>query len=127
MIIGIFTCGTSVRSKNICTDISRYPTGKHEIKNPACHHRQIQTKVVDKITCKINPCLTLSQIPDKDSSKLKGFADDIFTFDENGRKLYKPVENAVGKEEIACYEQFLLFPQCFQKDLYYRQVKTRLV
>ena len=25
------------------------------------------------------------------------------------------VENSVGKEEIACCEQFLLFPQCFQK------------
>ena len=25
------------------------------------------------------------------------------------------VENIVGKEEIACYEQFLLFLQCFQK------------
>ena len=25
------------------------------------------------------------------------------------------LENTVGKEEIACYEQFLLFPQCFQK------------
>ena len=24
-------------------------------------------------------------------------------------------ENIVGKEEIARYEQFLLFPQCFQK------------
>ena len=34
MRIGIFTGGTSVRSKNIFTDISRYPTGKHEIKNP---------------------------------------------------------------------------------------------
>ena len=29
--IVIFTGGTSVRSKNIFTDISRYPTGKHEI------------------------------------------------------------------------------------------------
>ena len=28
---GIFTDGTSVRSKNIFTDISRYPTRKHEI------------------------------------------------------------------------------------------------
>ena len=27
----------------------------------------------------------------------------------------KPVENTVGKGEITCYEQFLLFPQCFQK------------
>ena len=25
------------------------------------------------------------------------------------------VENVVGKEEIACYEQFILFPQYFQK------------
>ena len=33
----------------------------------------------------------------------------------NGRKLSKPVENTVGKGEIARYEQFLLFPQCFQK------------
>ena len=29
--IGIFTCCTSVRWKNIFTDISRYPTGKHEV------------------------------------------------------------------------------------------------
>ena len=28
---------------------------------------------------------------------------------ENGRKLSKQVENTVGKEEIACYQQFLLF------------------
>ena len=49
------------------------------------------------------------------SSKLKGFADDNFKFDENGRKLSKPVENTVGKGEIARYEQFLLFPLCFQK------------
>ena len=25
------------------------------------------------------------------------------------------VENIVGKEEIAHFEQFLLYPQCFQK------------
>ena len=35
--------------------------------------------------------------------------------DENGKKLSKGVENTVGKGEIAHYEQFLLFPQCFQK------------
>ena len=50
-----------------------------------------------------------------DSSKLKEFADDDFKFDENGRKLSEQVENTVGKGEIACYEQFLRFPQCFQK------------
>ena len=32
MKIGIFTGGTSVRLKNIFTGISRYPTGKYEIK-----------------------------------------------------------------------------------------------
>ena len=50
-----------------------------------------------------------------DSSKLKEFADDNFKFDENGSKLSKLVENSVGKGEIAHYEQFLVFPQCFQK------------
>ena len=29
-------------------------------------------------------------------------------------KLSKRVENTVGKGEIARYEQFLLFPRCFQ-------------
>ena len=46
---------------------------------------------------------------------MKDFADDNFKFDENGRKLSKQVENTVGKGEITRYEQFLLFPQCFQK------------
>ena len=32
-----------------------------------------------------------------------------------GIQLFDCVENIVGKEEIARYEQFLLFPQCFQK------------
>ena len=50
-----------------------------------------------------------------DSSKLKEFADDNFKFDENGRKFSKRVENTVEKGEIARYEQFLLFPLCFQK------------
>ena len=50
-----------------------------------------------------------------DSSKLKEFADDYSMFDENGRKFSKRVENTVGNGEIARYEQFLLFPQCFQK------------
>ena len=60
----------------------------------------------------------LNPLPDRqilDSSKLKEFADDNFKFDENRRKLSNQVENTVGKGEIAHYEQFLLFPQCFQK------------
>ena len=52
-----------------------------------------------------------------DWCKLKEIADDNFKFNENGRKFSKWVENTVGKGEIARYEQFLLFPQCFQRTL----------
>ena len=45
-------------------------------------------------------------------------ADDNFKFDENSRKFSKRIENTVGKGEIARYEQFLLFPQCFQKSCF---------
>ena len=45
----------------------------------------------------------------------KGLCHDNFKFDENGSKLSKQVENAVGKGKIARFVQFLLFPQCFQK------------
>ena len=64
------------------------------------------------------PNLTLNPLPDNkilDWSKLKQIEDDILKFDENNRKFSKRVENTVGKGEIAHYEQFLLFPQCFQK------------
>ena len=65
-----------------------------------------------------SPILCLNPLPDDtilDWSKLKQSADDNFEFDENTRKFSKRVENTVGKGEIARYEQFLLFPQCFQK------------
>ena len=38
-----------------------------------------------------------------------------FQNDESGSKLSKRIENIVGKGEIARYQQFFLFPQCFQK------------
>ena len=46
----------------------------------------------------------INPLPDEhflDLSKLKECADDIFKFDENGRKLSKREENTVGKGEIA--------------------------
>ena len=43
------------------------------------------------------------------------FEDNSFYFHLNGGKFSKRVENAVGKGEIARYEQFLVFPQFFQK------------
>ena len=48
---------------------------------------------------------------------MKELADNNFKFDENRRQFSKciEIENSVGKGEIALYEQFLLFPQCFQK------------
>ena len=46
---------------------------------------------------------------------MKEFEDNNFIFDEKRGKLSKRVENTVGKGKIARYEQFLLFPQCFQK------------
>ena len=62
-----------------------------------------------------------------DSSKLKEFADDNFKFYENGRKLSKQVENTVGKGEIARYEQFLLFPQCFHEACFPKASKGVIV
>ena len=61
-----------------------------------------------------------------DSPKLKEFADDNSKFDENGRKLSKWLENTVGKERIAHYEQFLLFPQCFQ-ETYFPQASKGVI
>ena len=43
------------------------------------------------------------------------FADDNLKFDENSARFSKWLENTVGKGEIAHYELFLHFPQCFQK------------
>ena len=64
------------------------------------------------------PLLGLQTFPKRQisvSTKLKEIADNNFKLDENGRKVSKRVENTVGKGEIARYEQFLLFLQCFQK------------
>ena len=64
------------------------------------------------------PWSSYNPLPDDkiwDLSKLKQPADDNFEFDVNSRKFIRLVENTVGKGEIARYEQFLLFLQCFQK------------
>ena len=46
---------------------------------------------------------------------MKRFSDDSLKFDENSRKFFRWLETTVGKGEIARTDQFLLFPQCFQK------------
>ena len=50
-----------------------------------------------------------------DSSKIKEFSGVYSKFDGKCRKFSKRIENTMGKGEIALYEQFLLFPLCFQK------------
>ena len=50
-----------------------------------------------------------------DPFKLEDLADDNFKMGENGKRFSKRVVNTVGKGEIARYEQFLLFPQCFKR------------
>ena len=80
---------------------------------------RIASKPYMTVVCLRNKALSFIlshyQTTNLDSSKLKEFADDNFKFDKNSRKLSRRVENTVGKGEIARYEQFLLFPQCFQR------------
>ena len=45
---------------------------------------------------------------------VKEFADENFTFDENGGEFSKSIKNPVGKGDIARYEQFLHVPLNFQ-------------
>ena len=57
---------------------------------------------------KVNVVLTLSQMKD-----LKSLQTTILNL---MKMAGKRVDNAVGKQEIACYEQFLFFPQSLQKN-----------
>ena len=67
--------------------------------------------MIDLFCCeRVNP---LSDDKISDWSKLKQSAVDNLEFDVNSSKFSKLVENTMGKGEIARYEQFLLFPQCF--------------
>ena len=68
---------------------------------------------------KLIQCLTFSRTTSFRLFQLKESADDNFKFDESGRMFSKWVENTVGKGEIARYEQFLLIPHFFK-----RQVKA---
>ena len=61
------------------------------------------------------PTLTFSQTTNFRLFQIQRVCRRQFQCDENGRKFSKWVENTGGKGEIARYEQFLLFPQCFQK------------
>ena len=59
--------------------------------------------------------LTLSQTTNFRLFQTERLHTTIVNCNENGRKLSKRIENTERKGEIARNEQFLLFPQCFQK------------
>ena len=73
-------------------------------------------KIVLSKLCTKGQILTVQSICSLTFSQTTNFSlFQSFKFDENGRKLSKGVENTVGNGEIAWYEQFLLFPQCFKR------------
>ena len=63
--------------------------------------------------------LTLSQ-----TTNFRLFQMTISSLMKRKESSRKRLEIAVRKGEIARHEQFLLFSQCFSKDLYCRHVKT---
>ena len=62
-----------------------------------------------------------------DCSKLKALAGDKINITQKQKFLLGWVENIVGKGENAGYQQFLLFPQCFQKASFSGLFKVRIV
>ena len=59
-----------------------------------------------------------------DCSKLKGFADDNFKFDENGRRLYKQKKKLCGKRRNCWLRAISTFSIVFSNN-FCRYVKTR--
>ena len=73
-----------------------------------------QTETEDKAFSAQANLLTLSRTKNFRLFQTERICRQQFWLCENGRKFSKRVENTAGKGEIARYEQFLLFPQCFQ-------------
>ena len=69
----------------------------------------------------LEKCKIVQPLIDYQTTNLRLFSNwkslqmSISNLTKNGRKLSKQVEKTGEKGEIARYEQFLLFPQCFQK------------
>ena len=73
--------------------------------------------------------LTVNPFPEdkiSDWSKLKAFADKL-NVTQNVKVVFHRIDNIVGKEEIAGYQHFLLFPQCFQKPFSSNALKIIIV
>ena len=96
---------------------------------------QRQILILDPSKLKEFADLSQRQILILDPSRLKEFADNIFKFDENGKKFLKRVESTVGKGEIACYKKFcfshsvfkrLALQTCENQDLFRKGLKVKL-
>ena len=59
--------------------------------------------------------------------KLKAFADDKINVNQQLKFHMGRLENIAGKGEIAGYQHFLLFPQCFQKASFSGSLKVGIV
>ena len=98
--------GIKISSINLTPEQNFYTPAKRMFSGvywnrPVCP--SVHASVQNPSFCKtLAGVLTLLQMTNLDSSKLKEVADDNFQFNENGRNLFKQV-----------------------KDLYYRHVKTR--
>ena len=68
-----------------------------------------------KISAKIAKKLTLSQTTNFRLPKWKSLQTTILNLMKMAESSSQGVENTVAKGQIARYEQFLLFPECFQK------------
>ena len=62
-----------------------------------------------------------------DLSKLKAFADSKLNVFQKLKFTLGRVENILGNGEIAGYQHFLLFPQCFLKATFSRLLKVGIV
>ena len=82
----------------------------------ADHYRIRINKQLDTFGSTLTIPLTLYQKTNFSLPNWKNLQTIISIFFLNGRKFFKQLENTVGKGEIARNEQFLLFPQCFQKN-----------
>ena len=119
--IGIFTGGTSIRSKNIFTDISQYPTGKHDSRTTIeigdttlktwarvfTFHFMHVNKLVQNPTNLILFDALLPCNPELQQTAQK-----------------RHLETFWGKEKVLVTSILLLFPRCFLKLAVSRVVKT---
>ena len=80
--------------------------------------------------CYTNSFYSLNSLPNNkilDWFLLKAFADDRVKLAKIMIFVFNRIENIVGKGQIAGYQHFLLFPQCFQKAFFLGSLKVVIV